>query len=485
MAADVALPGGFSRMRLICLLNHCQHFPGFVYEKARLSPHSTPIEIDLRPRRGSKPMCSGCHRRGTAYDQLSLRGFEFIPVWGFAVLLLYRMRRVDCRACGVRVEELPWAIGKHQLTKAYMVFLAHWARKLSWKETALSFRTSWDKVCQAVEYVVEWGLEHRSLGPIRAIGVDEIQYAKGHTYLTLVYQIGLYTPAVDRQGAHRRELRAVLHPHRQTVVRRHRVRLLGHVEALLAGHPRTLHPRGQYPRPLSHRRQDERRSRRGACRRGAAAGPGRLRAGPQEDPVVRAQAQGQSHPHTTLPAPRPAALQPQDGADVPAQGRLPAILGLQLTDLGRQFPRRLVPAGHALANRADEEGCQDPAWPPRAHPQLFPGQEAVLQRGGRGPEQQGKIDHEKILRIPHLSRHRNCLVSRSGQITGAGNDPQILLTNQKTLRAAEREREDVVRARRRWQREQGLLDPAHLVFIDETAVTTNMVHLHGWSHAAS
>src|SRR6201987_2676417 len=183
MAADVALPGGFSRMRLICLLNHCQPFPGFVYEKARLCPDSSRIEIDVRPRRGSKPMCSGCHRRGTAYDQLSLRGFEFIPVWGFAVLLLYRMRRVDCRACGVRVEELPWAIGKHQLTKTYMVFLAHWARKLSWKETALSFRTSWDKVCQAVEYVVAWGLEHRSLGPIRAIGVDEIQYAKGHKYL--------------------------------------------------------------------------------------------------------------------------------------------------------------------------------------------------------------------------------------------------------------------------------------------------------------
>jgi len=36
---------------------------------------------------------------------------------------------------------------------------------------------------------VAWGLEHRTLGPIRAIGVDEIQYAKGHKYLTLVYQI--------------------------------------------------------------------------------------------------------------------------------------------------------------------------------------------------------------------------------------------------------------------------------------------------------
>ena len=64
-----------------------------------------------------------------------------------------------------------WAIGKHQLTKAYMLFLAHWARKLSWQETAMAFRTSWEKVGQAVEYVVAWGLEHRHLGPIQAIGV--------------------------------------------------------------------------------------------------------------------------------------------------------------------------------------------------------------------------------------------------------------------------------------------------------------------------
>jgi transposase len=35
------------------------------------------------------------------------------------------------------------------------------------------------------------GLEHRVLGAIRAIGVDEIQYGKGHNYLTLVYQIDL------------------------------------------------------------------------------------------------------------------------------------------------------------------------------------------------------------------------------------------------------------------------------------------------------
>jgi len=178
----------FLAMRLITLLNHCERFPGFVYVKARLAEQRT-IEIDVRPRRGSKPVCSICHQRGPVYDHLSVRRFDFVPIWGFIVLLVYRMRRVDCRGCGVHVEEVPWAIGKHQMTKAFMLFLAYWAKKLSWTETALAFRSSWDKVCQAVEYVVDWGLEHRSLGPIVAIGVDEIQYARGHKYLTLVYQI--------------------------------------------------------------------------------------------------------------------------------------------------------------------------------------------------------------------------------------------------------------------------------------------------------
>ena len=148
------------------------------------------IEIEVRPRRGSRPCCSGCGRRGSGYDQLPVRRFEFIPVWGFAVVLLYAMRRVDCRhGCGVKVEEVPWGIGKHTLTKAYMQFLAQWARRLSWQETARAFRTSWEKVYQAVEWVVDWGLERRSIDAVRAIGVDEIQYGRGHQYLTLVYQI--------------------------------------------------------------------------------------------------------------------------------------------------------------------------------------------------------------------------------------------------------------------------------------------------------
>ena len=54
-------------------------------------------------------------------------GSRLYLVWGCMVVVLYCMRRVDCRACRVRVKRSPGGSAKHQLTKAYMLFLAHWA----------------------------------------------------------------------------------------------------------------------------------------------------------------------------------------------------------------------------------------------------------------------------------------------------------------------------------------------------------------------
>jgi transposase len=179
-------------MELSTILNRCHRFQGFVYRHARFSPGKKGIEVLVRPRKGSTAVCSRCHQLAPGYDQLAERRHGFIPMWGFFVFLLYTMRRVDCHRCeAVVVEEVPWGDGKRTLTKAYMLFLARWAPRLSWKETAEAFRTSWDKVFDAVEHMVTWGLAHRMFGQIDALGVDEIQYSKGHKYLTLVYQIDI------------------------------------------------------------------------------------------------------------------------------------------------------------------------------------------------------------------------------------------------------------------------------------------------------
>ena len=135
-------------MELITILNRCHRFRGFVYQHAHFSADKKSIEVAVRPRKGSAAVCSRCHLPAPGYDQLAERRFEFIPLWGFLVFLLYTMRRVNCRRCGiVAIEEVPWGDGKRTLTQAYMLFLARWARRLSWKETEQRFR-----LCDLLRY---------------------------------------------------------------------------------------------------------------------------------------------------------------------------------------------------------------------------------------------------------------------------------------------------------------------------------------------
>jgi transposase len=178
-------------MQLKTILNRVEPFKSFVYGKARwVEATGRPtLEVEVHARKNGRAICSGCGRPGPGYDRLPERQFEFVPLWGMAVYFVYAMRRVDCPSCGVTVERVPWAQGKSHLTTSYRWFLARWAKRLSWEEVASIFQTSWRNVFESVKHAVFWGFLHRDLTGIEAIGVDEIQWQRGHRYLTLVYQI--------------------------------------------------------------------------------------------------------------------------------------------------------------------------------------------------------------------------------------------------------------------------------------------------------
>lgn len=178
-------------MQLQTILNRVQRHKSFVYDTVRFRDDAGRLALDiaLQHRANSKPICSGCQQKRPGYDRLPARRFEFVPLWGMAVFYVYALRRVNCPRCGIKAEQVPWAHGKEQLTTTYQLFLARWAKRLSWQEVAHVFRTSWNTVYRAVTLTVLWGLANRSLEGITAAGVDEIQWRKGHQYLTLVYQI--------------------------------------------------------------------------------------------------------------------------------------------------------------------------------------------------------------------------------------------------------------------------------------------------------
>lgn len=176
-------------MRVQTILNRVWHFKDFVYEKCRLDGGSR-LVVAVRPRKGAAALCGKCGKAGPVYDTAKTpRQFDFPPVWGFSCFLEYTMRRINCRDCGVHTERVPWADGKSQQTYVYRAFLAGWAKLLSWQTVAEKFETSWQSVYRAVQWVVEYGLVNRQMAGVSALGVDEVQWRKGHKYLTLVYQL--------------------------------------------------------------------------------------------------------------------------------------------------------------------------------------------------------------------------------------------------------------------------------------------------------
>ena len=179
-------------MQLKTILNHVTCYKSFVFESATLvkTDGVSWIDVEIVPRANGVRLCSGCGKVRRGYDSHPKpRRFEFVPMWGLAVYFVYTMRRVDCPQCGIRVEQVPWAEGKSSMTTELKWFLARWARRLSWKDVAVTFRVGWDRVYEAVKHAVSWGLEHRDLDSIESIGIDEVQWQRGHHYQTVVYQL--------------------------------------------------------------------------------------------------------------------------------------------------------------------------------------------------------------------------------------------------------------------------------------------------------
>ena len=177
-------------------MNAIQPFAGFVYHDIRLCRHRDGrprcLAITVEPHGGLAAKCSRCLQPAPGHGHLPQRPWLFVPLWGIVTWFHYAPRRVECPAHGVVVEHMPWSQGKRPVTIAMMGFLARWARRLSWRETARAFGTSWECVYRSVEWFVQWGLAHRKLEGVESIGVDEIHWGKrkgAAAFLTVIYQI--------------------------------------------------------------------------------------------------------------------------------------------------------------------------------------------------------------------------------------------------------------------------------------------------------
>jgi transposase len=159
------------------------------------------LKIELEAKKRRKLPCNVCGKRFYRKDKLKQRTWKHVSLWGMPVYLCYQPRRVTCTEHGVRVESIPWSMGKKPLSFPLITVLAFWTRMLPWDQVAKLFNVSWNTVRAAVEAAVEYGRQQEEYKGVRFIGIDEISRKKGHTYHTNVYD--LEKKRLIWSGAHR------------------------------------------------------------------------------------------------------------------------------------------------------------------------------------------------------------------------------------------------------------------------------------------
>jgi len=183
-----------------------------VVKKVIQTEEGISIYLDVYKRR--RLVCSCCQTPGRLRDRLKIRQWKHPSLWGIPVTLYYAPARVSCEVCQrVVVESIPWSQGKCRLSKGLIWMISSWCKLLAWDVVAKLFGVHWNTVAAAVRQAVEYGLEHRELGEMLYIGIDELSRRKGHVYVTNVYDLKEKRLIWSGEGRSQDTLRAFFEEH--------------------------------------------------------------------------------------------------------------------------------------------------------------------------------------------------------------------------------------------------------------------------------
>jgi len=146
------------------------------------------VIVDLEPTRASA-ICSGCGETKThIHDVKPARTWRHTDLWNVPTLVRAAPRRVRCRHCGVRIEQVPWARTRSRFTHLFEAEVLRRARDCSISGVCRQLGLHWTSVMRLIERWVEEAAARQFRRPLRIIGVDEVSYGRGkRKFLTIVW----------------------------------------------------------------------------------------------------------------------------------------------------------------------------------------------------------------------------------------------------------------------------------------------------------
>ena len=130
--------------------------------------------------------CPECGRECPVHDHQGPRTWRHLDTCQLQTILIASVPRVRCPEHGVRIVQIPWAESYGRFTLLFERMVLSWLQDASQSAVAERLGLSWDEVHGMMKRAVERGLKRRQFLNLRHLGIDEKSFRRGHRYATLV-----------------------------------------------------------------------------------------------------------------------------------------------------------------------------------------------------------------------------------------------------------------------------------------------------------
>jgi len=156
----------------------------------KLDTENQEIRVQVDHPRGTKFCCSECQQELSCYDHGEERHWRHLDSCQFKTILVARVPRVDCPKHGVRSVSVPWAEPHSRFTLLFERFAIEVLQMTQTVKGAMTIlRLKWDATWHIIERAVARGKARKQPSPLPRIGIDEKAFAKGHSYVSMIYDL--------------------------------------------------------------------------------------------------------------------------------------------------------------------------------------------------------------------------------------------------------------------------------------------------------
>ena len=157
--------------------------------------------------------CPECGLRGRIVQVLEPRRWRDVRVGGRTVWLHHAPREIRCPTHGRRLEEAPWAARSARVSYRFEYLLLTYCQWMTQAAAARLLGLAPSTLSDQLHRLIERRRTGHRIRGLKTVGIDEISYAKGHKYATLVYDLERSRVVWVGQGKARETIDAFFRDH--------------------------------------------------------------------------------------------------------------------------------------------------------------------------------------------------------------------------------------------------------------------------------